>query len=294
MTTGTAFFTAPQHRRRLLRCCAALLAAVTVSVAAPALLGGCSADDTPPPNTAATFSDTRMPPAAPDIPIGTDISTLGQKQPPIQHTGTVLAGNFEISDDRSDDSGAEPPLLQDIITETEAERQIPRRRSDAEMAASSEKNPVEITWDQLIPADYSSEEALAKFQDQIAILEDSDPRAEALYKEIIATINNAPADPAIDRKWIRLPGFIAPLSQTGDRITEFLLVPYFGACIHAPPPPVNQTVLIQAAKDNGIPLDDAYFPVWISGKIEIESHPTEIGAAGYVVRNATVEPYDEL
>lgn len=274
-------------------------AAVSVSVAAVLLLAGCSPD-----GQQATAGS--APPAA-DLPhaVGTDISTLKKK--PSQHTpaarqaGTALAGDFEAAAVADGEDGwggqsagegeEEAPLLMDVAAET---MPPPRRRSDAEMAASSEQNPVEITWDQLIPADYSSEEALAAFQDQIAAMDDNDPGAEELYRKIIREINNAPADEAVHGKWIRLPGFIAPLTQDGGQITEFLLVPYFGACIHSPPPPINQTVLVQAAADNGIAADDAYYPVWVMGQIEVESHPTDIGAAGYVVKNARIERYDEL
>lgn len=291
---------------------------VAVLLATGVLLASCSAEE----QTASQVIPPIAPgdgssavPSAAALPhaIGTDIGSLqrqaaSQEQPPQKQTAAAgLAGDFEASadsgQDRQDESiwgaaqeqdadlDAEAPLLSDVAADN---MPPPRRRSDAEMAASSEQNPVEITWDQLVPADYSSEEALAKYQGQIAALSDSDPAAEALYQKILAEINNAPADKAVHGKWIRLPGFIAPLTQDGEEITEFLLVPYFGACIHAPPPPINQTVLVQTAKDNGIAVDDAYYPVWVMGQVAVESHPTDIGAAGYAVKNARIERYDEL
>ncbi|MGF1513840.1 MAG: DUF3299 domain-containing protein [Elainellaceae cyanobacterium] len=45
---------------------------------------------------------------------------------------------------------------------------------------------------------------------------------------------------------IQLEGYVLPLTQNrAERVTEFLLVPYVGACIHVPPPPPNQIVYIQ-------------------------------------------------
>lgn len=58
---------------------------------------------------------------------------------------------------------------------------------------------------------------------------------------------NAPVVKALDGQNIRLPGYIVPLEVSEEgRTTEFLLVPYFGACIHVPPPPSNQIVHVKA------------------------------------------------
>ena len=49
---------------------------------------------------------------------------------------------------------------------------------------------------------------------------------------------------------VRLPGYVVPLANAQDgRLTEFLFVPYYGACIHVPPPPPNQIVHGAAAAD---------------------------------------------
>lgn len=41
----------------------------------------------------------------------------------------------------------------------------------------------------------------------------------------------------LDNQDVRIPGFVVPLEGDAKKITAFLLVPYFGACIHVPPPP---------------------------------------------------------
>ncbi|MEN8215820.1 MAG: DUF3299 domain-containing protein [Pseudomonadota bacterium] len=96
----------------------------------------------------------------------------------------------------------------------------------------------------------------------------------------------------LNNKYIKLPGFIAPLTQQKGRITEFLRVPYFGACIHVPPPPVNQTVLVKTATGNGIWTEDMYEPIWVSGQITLERKKTDIGEAGYLIAGATIERYE--
>nr|VFJ53802.1 MAG: hypothetical protein BECKFW1821A_GA0114235_104419 [Candidatus Kentron sp. FW]VFJ58585.1 MAG: hypothetical protein BECKFW1821B_GA0114236_104219 [Candidatus Kentron sp. FW] len=150
-----------------------------------------------------------------------------------------------------------------------------------------------ITWDALISEDYSLEATLAKYEKQIEELDDGDPETEALYQKILAEISNAPVNEKIDKEWVKLAGFIAPLSHENDRITEFLFVPYFGACIHVPPPPVNQIVLVKTAPDHSIPLEESFFPIWVSGQIRVEGKKTELGEAGYRIEDAVIETYEE-
>jgi len=155
--------------------------------------------------------------------------------------------------------------------------------------------PVQVEWNDLVPAEYQSEKIVAKYKDQLDKFEAEDysPEAEALYKKINDELNNAPINKTLDNKHISLPGFIAPLSQHNGLITEFLLVPYFGACIHVPPPPINQTVFVKVADNNGIKIDDSYGAFWVSGSILLDGKTTDIGAAGYHIKNAVIEPYDE-
>jgi hypothetical protein len=47
---------------------------------------------------------------------------------------------------------------------------------------------------------------------------------------------------------ISLSGFVLPLEYKERKVTEFLLVPWVGACIHTPPPPSNQIVHVKPAK----------------------------------------------
>lgn len=149
----------------------------------------------------------------------------------------------------------------------------------------------EIMWDGLIPADFTPAAIMAKYADQLAQIVDGSPEASALYIKMQEEFNNAPVNEALNETLIRLPGFIAPLEYTDDLITEFLLVPYFGACIHVPPPPVNQTVLVKTDEGQGIKPEEAYYPVWVMGKLTTEKSTTELAEAGYYMQNAIIEPY---
>ena len=94
----------------------------------------------------------------------------------------------------------------------------------------------------------------------------------------------------LDGVGVRLPGFIVPLDVGKDGlVTEFFLVPYFGACIHVPPPPPNQIVYVKMEK--GIALDSIYEAYWVTGKMKIAKKATQLGAAAYSLAASKVEIY---
>ncbi|MCW4440398.1 DUF3299 domain-containing protein [Vibrio splendidus] len=63
----------------------------------------------------------------------------------------------------------------------------------------------------------------------------------------------------------RIPGYITPIEMDGTKVTKFFLVPSAGACIHTPPPPANQLVLIDYPQ--GIELVSLMTPVWVEGQL---------------------------
>ena len=93
----------------------------------------------------------------------------------------------------------------------------------------------------------------------------------------------------LNKKKIKLAGYVTPLSFDGDKVTEFLFVPYKGACIHVPPPPANQIIYVKSAE--GLGTDDLYFPVWIIGVLRANSVSTVMAEVGYSIEKATVFPY---
>lgn len=102
----------------------------------------------------------------------------------------------------------------------------------------------------------------------------------------------------LDGRDVRIAGYALPLEMTGDGVTEFLLVPYVGACIHVPPPPPNQ--IVYATLDQPYEMDGLFAPVWIAGRIKTGiARPTlsfvdgtsEI-ATGYQMAVASIEAYD--
>ena len=95
-----------------------------------------------------------------------------------------------------------------------------------------------------------------------------------------------------DKKSVRIPGFVVPL-QTNEQqlVTEFFIVPYFGACLHMPPPPPNQ--IIYAKMEQGVEVASLYDPFWFAGKLTIETHQNPMGTAAYRLWIDKVDIYEE-
>lgn len=147
-----------------------------------------------------------------------------------------------------------------------------------------------MDWEKLIPADW---EPLNDFKSlNFAGMSDSDPRAIAALRKLQKAWKNAPVNPAIQRERISISGFIVPLdSSDSTTIEEFLLVPYFGACIHVPPPPSNQVIHVVPEKPlKGFQIMD---PVTVSGVLTPSHTDTPLGSAGYEMSAHTVAAYEE-
>ena len=91
---------------------------------------------------------------------------------------------------------------------------------------------------------------------------------------------------------VKLPGFIVPLEMAKDGvIREFLLVPYFGACIHVPPPPPNQIVFVRMKQ--GISMDSIYDAQWITGRLKTSVYESQMASAAYTLDGDKAEIYKD-
>jgi hypothetical protein len=147
----------------------------------------------------------------------------------------------------------------------------------------------EISWDDLLPPGWNPAKEIETLE--LEKLDDADPRAMEALERLKAMWNNAPSNPGIVGKPIRLAGFMVPLEYGKKSVKEFLLVPYFGACIHVPPPPANQIIHVQT--DRPVRVKTYMDAVWIEGRLELASIRTDMGDAGYRMRAIKVEPYKE-
>ena len=121
--------------------------------------------------------------------------------------------------------------------------------------------------------DHNSPEALGTFDSKGGLKQS---------KGLPAGMYSAKTVPAMNGKEIRLGGYPVPLeTDAKGRSTLFFLVPYPGACIHVPPPPPNQLVLVRFPK--GLKIEDIYTPLWVVGKLKVEKVSNDLADAAYAM-----------
>ena len=122
--------------------------------------------------------------------------------------------------------------------------------------------------------------------------------APGSYKEIdwrilrdldYQTGNKTPELGALDGTYVKIPGFVVPLDDDASSYSEFLLVPSPQACIHVPPPPPNQMVMVRMAA--GQAPQRSWGPVWVKGRLHIATMDSQYGKISYMLRGDSSEPY---
>ncbi|MFL2667874.1 MAG: DUF3299 domain-containing protein [Burkholderiales bacterium] len=158
-----------------------------------------------------------------------------------------------------------------------------------------------IEWTQLMPKE--DLEALQNPPDYIMDIEEGSEEDKVVNQGELSTdmffddeyqraLLSTTVVPEMNGKAIRIPGFIVPLEFNDDKtVSQFFLVPFFGACIHVPPPPPNQ--VIHVTSSNGVELENLYTPHWISGVVNSIYTENEIATATYAMDAISVEVYWE-
>lgn len=141
--------------------------------------------------------------------------------------------------------------------------------------AEDEESVRELTWEDLLPED----EALPPPVDH------SKP---ILFDDFPMTTMGGVV-PELNGQLVKLPGFVVPLDVTGNRVASLLLVPYFGACIHQPPPPSNQIVYVEF--EDPVEIRSMYDPVWITGRMGLDVHSSTLATASYSMKGRSLEKY---
>jgi hypothetical protein len=145
----------------------------------------------------------------------------------------------------------------------------------------------EVKWDELISPSWNPEAIIKSLN--LNMMLDGDPRSNAALEKLRQEWDNAPGNPTLNGAEVKLAGFVVPLEREGNALREFLLVPYFGACIHVPPPPANQIVHVVSPKP--IPNAATMDAVWVSGKLALFPTSTAMGRSSYRLTAAVVEAY---
>ncbi|MEM9734143.1 MAG: DUF3299 domain-containing protein [Pseudomonadota bacterium] len=160
---------------------------------------------------------------------------------------------------------------------------------------------IEITWDDLVPPEglgQMMDRSKAEQVDSAIGLNEFDGNAgdlELFLQDVRAMREFQPEGDEINvilhGTDIKLAGYVTPVGFDEESITEFLFVPYLGACIHVPPPAPNQIIYVKNAR--GLKLEQMYDPVYLTGTLSAKPVKTMVADIGYSLDGGVVTPYDD-
>ena len=162
------------------------------------------------------------------------------------------------------------------------------------MAMAETEGYKTIEWNDLMPDPWVKEmtkemAALSK----MSYLQDTSDEANKDMNAMRTKLDDAPIVKTQLNKKIRIPGYAVPLDAERSEKREFLLVPYFGACIHTPPPPANQIVLVRPTAQSKIKkMPESMDVLWVEGELKEGRVSTSQGVSGYMLEAISIAPYD--
>lgn len=152
-----------------------------------------------------------------------------------------------------------------------------------------------IDWNDLMPDPWVKEmtKEMASMG-KLAYLQDASEEANKAMAALRKKLDEAPIVKAQINQKVRLPGYAVPLDANRNDKREFLLVPYFGACIHTPPPPANQIVLVRPTAQSKIKkMPESMDVLWVEGELKEGRVTTSQGISGYVMDAVSIAPYEQ-
>lgn len=180
-------------------------------------------------------------------------------------------------------------------------------KTGSEAAETSETGAQILSWEDLMPEGedkllaelytdfYEAQER--RFREQLTLSQAAEAGADIMSmvgegsaEDTMEQIGTYNVVTDLNGAKVRIPGYVVPLDFNAEsEYTEFLLVPYFGACLHTPPPPPNQIVFIKSSPATKI--DNIYEPVWIEGIMKTGKFGSEMGNSAYELTLAKLDPY---
>lgn len=175
---------------------------------------------------------------------------------------------------------------------------------EVEMRVGTADDPIELVWEDLMP-EGSEEELYRQYEEFYSDLEQKLVANSTMLSDVTpgpqgiaegSTLDYMPQFGSfdvvseLDQQHVRIPGYIVPLEfETERKHTEFLFVPYTGACIHYPPPPPNQIIFVRA--DPGIVVKEMWDPYWLEGVLNAETTNNDLGNTAYTLDLTKLKPF---
>lgn len=163
-------------------------------------------------------------------------------------------------------------------------------------------SPRQLKWADLIPKTMPAANTVMKsktfFGGSVPLSDAGPPPPPLPEGRFMSVKRHQPGDDrppalvqALNGQTVSIGGYVVPLDFDATTVKEFLLVPFVGACIHVPPPPVNQIIYVKT--DKGFEVGGQFDPVTVTGKITTSPASTGLADAGYTITADSVQPRKE-
>jgi hypothetical protein len=136
---------------------------------------------------------------------------------------------------------------------------------------------------------------LALISSSILLFAASTPAPQTVTWSTLKTLTSGQASSparALNEKLVSVPGFMVPLEDDADQVTEFLLVPFAGACIHVPPPPPNQMIYVKLRHNRKAKMSFTE-PIVVVGQLHVATVQSPYGDVSFNMDADTVAPYHQ-
>ena len=216
--------------------------------------------------------------------------------------GSVSTEGATLTEGATSTEGSSPlaegstPPAEGSASEKQAEVSVRKKQTEGAGKKAVPSEFTRVLWTDLIPQD--DLEALLSPPDYLSSIVDGSPQdqigavagnSDDRYQQALVSTRVVES---MDGEAIKIPGFVVPIEFDDDQIiTQFFLVPYFGACIHEPPPPPNQIIFVDYPK--GLTLTALYDPFWISGVLKTSVIDNGLATAAYTMDMYRYEAYTE-
>ena len=151
----------------------------------------------------------------------------------------------------------------------------------------------ELDWNELMPQKWLKDiRTDMASMNKLAYLQDTSEEANQAMEKLRKKFDAAPLVSGLFQRKVRLPGYVVPLDADRSNKREFLIVPYWGACIHTPPPPANQIVLVRPMPGSKVrKVPETMDVVWVEGELKEGRVTTSAGVSGYLLEAVNLYPY---
>jgi|SRR5437868_7093152 len=159
-------------------------------------------------------------------------------------------------------------------------------------SAANAAAAIQVTWEDLIPASAVIGDKVHELTGTVqhsqvsAAPENVDGAPTKSIEELLGISSGVAYRNDLNQKEVKISGFLLPLAFNGTKVTTFLLVPFVGACIHVPPPPPNQLVLVDVPQ--GYATSGLWEPISVTGTLSVSGISTDLAQVGYTIKASAV------